>query len=188
MTEQQKKTLGLAIASLICGLLFIFPLLGILFSLLAIILGIVALVKISNNKDTLKGKGLAIAGISLGAFGIIILPIVALLIAIAVPNLLRARVSANDALAKSTLRTLATASETYAAENEGAYPSSVYDLIHGDRPYIENTYCGEENAGFAYTCHFNDSSYTFIAEPVDPGASGTTTFTITTGGVMTPGY
>lgn len=72
---QQKKTLGMAIASLVFGCFLLIPLLGLVFSIPAIILGIIALVKIGHNKETLKGSGLAIAGIILGAIGIIIIPI-----------------------------------------------------------------------------------------------------------------
>ena len=43
----------------------------------------------------------------------IVVAIIALLAAIAIPNLLRARVSANDALAQSTLRAISTAAETF---------------------------------------------------------------------------
>jgi len=186
MTDQQKKTLGLAVASLVCGILFLFPLLGILFSLLAIVFGIIALVKISNNTDALKGKGMAIAGISLGAIGLFLIPVFAMLAAIAIPNLLRARITANDALAKSTLRTIATASETYATANQGRFPNSTFDLVQANPPYMTNTYCGEEISGFSYTCNFQSNGYTIIAEPVEPGASGTTTFIIVTGGLLRP--
>ncbi|MBP6342844.1 MAG: prepilin-type N-terminal cleavage/methylation domain-containing protein, partial [Candidatus Omnitrophica bacterium] len=52
----------------------------------------------------------------------IVVAIIALLAAIAIPNLLRAKMSANDALAKATLRSLSTASESYATSNQGNYP------------------------------------------------------------------
>ena len=186
MTEQQKKTLGLAIASFVCGLLFLFPLLGFIFSVVAVVLGIVSLVKISNNKDEFKGSGLAIAGISLGALGILLVPIVALLAAIAIPNLLRARVNANDALAKSTLKTLAVASETFATANQGVYPMNIMDLTAANPPYIQNAYCGETISGFMFLCSFAEDGYIFKAAPVQIGTTGTTTYTITTGGVLTP--
>ena len=51
MTETQKKTLGIAIASLICGCFFIIPLLGFLLSIVAIILGIIAISKINKNEE-----------------------------------------------------------------------------------------------------------------------------------------
>ena len=65
--ERQKKTLGIAVTSLIFGCFYWLPFLGMFCSLIALILGIIALSKISNNKDTLRGRGLAIVGIALGA-------------------------------------------------------------------------------------------------------------------------
>ena len=55
----------------------------------------------------------------------IVVAIIALLAVIAIPNLMRARVSANDALAQSTLRTLATAAQNYAADTNGTFPSQL---------------------------------------------------------------
>ena len=42
----------------------------------------------------------------------VVVAIIALLAAIAIPNLLRAKISANDAAAKATLKSLSTVSET----------------------------------------------------------------------------
>ena len=82
MTEQQRKTLGLAIASLVVGCFFWIPLLGLLFGLAALIMGIIALVQINKNKIQLKGEGMAIAGIVMGALSVLMIPFVALLAAI----------------------------------------------------------------------------------------------------------
>jgi len=117
----------------------------------------------------------------------IVVAIIALLAAIAIPNLLRAKISANDSLAKSTLRTLSTASETYATAQNGTYPAQASDLTGATPPYINTDYCdGNARAGFTYNCTFGAGAYTFLAEPVNPGTSGTTTFTMTTGGILTP--
>ena len=186
MTELQKKqTLGVAVASLICGCFFFIPFLGLLLGVAAIVLGIVALVKISNDKEKYGGKGLAISGIVMGAIAILMIPVIALLAAIAIPNLLRAKISANDALAQSTLRTLATASETYATVNKGQYPLSVQDLINANPPYISQSYCYETIAGYIYDCQFSSQGYVMTATPVDPGSTGTSGLTIETGGVLT---
>ncbi|MBU0469754.1 MAG: DUF4190 domain-containing protein [Candidatus Omnitrophica bacterium] len=185
MTEVQKRTLGIAIASLVCGCFFIIPLLGFLLSVAAIVLGIVALVKINKNQEMYQGKGLAISGIVLGGLGILILPIIALLAAIAIPNLLRAKISANDALAKSTLRTLSTASETYATANNRQYPLSIYDLMDAVPPYLNTNYCDQTMAGYTYDCNFNTEEYSFTATPVNEGTSGSQSYTIVTGGIMT---
>lgn len=66
---QVKPKAGLAIASLILGIVSFIPLVGILLGIIAIGLGIAGLVYI--NKNNLSGKGFAIAGIILGALGII---------------------------------------------------------------------------------------------------------------------
>lgn len=116
----------------------------------------------------------------------IVVAIIALLAAIAIPNLLRAKISANDALAKSTLRSLSTASETFATANTGNYPSDITSLTGATPPYIQVPYCGATNSGFTFTCTNTTGAYTFVATPVTVGTSGTTTWTISTGGVLTP--
>lgn len=117
----------------------------------------------------------------------IVVAIIALLAAIAIPNLLRARISANDALAQSTLRTLSTASETYATANNGNYPGDEASLSGATPPYINTGYCGRTIAGFTYGCGgMGIGGYTFTATPVTVGTTGTTVYTMTTGGILTP--
>jgi len=116
----------------------------------------------------------------------IVVAIIALLAAIAIPNLLRAKISANDALAKSTLRTMSTASETFSSANVGNYPLNVASLTSATPPYINSDPCGATLSGYSYGCSFAAGYYTFVATPSTVGSSGTTTWTITTGGVLTP--
>lgn len=116
----------------------------------------------------------------------IVVAIIALLAMIAIPNLLRARLSANDALAKSTLRTISTAAETYATSHAGNYPTSEDDLYLASPKYINKRYCDETISGYVYACTFptTGAEYTFMATPSAIGVSGTTVFSITTGGVL----
>ncbi len=116
----------------------------------------------------------------------IVVAIIALLAAIAIPNLLRAKISANDALAKSTLRSLSTSSETFATSNSGNYPGNMTSLTGATPPYINTNYCGQTLSGFTYACTNVAGSYTYTATPVTVGTSGTTTFTISTGGILAP--
>ena len=116
----------------------------------------------------------------------IVVAIIALLAAIAIPNLLRAKISANDALAKSTLRSLSTASETFGTANNGNYPSGITSLTAATPPYLNTGYCGTTVSGFTYSCTFTTATYSFLAIPVTAGTTGTTTFTMTTGGILTP--
>ncbi len=115
----------------------------------------------------------------------IVVAIIALLAAIAIPNLLRAKISANDALAQSTLRTLSTAAETYTTANNGAYPTSEADLTGATPPYMSGIYCGATVSGFTYDCTgMTASGYSITATPATVNVTGTTVFTMTTGGVL----
>ncbi len=116
----------------------------------------------------------------------IVVAIIALLAAIAIPNLLRAKISANDALAKATLRSLSTSSESFATANSGNYPGDMTSLTGATPPYLNQAYCGLTMSGYTFACTFAGGSYTFTATPVTAGTSGTTTYTVSTGGVLTP--
>ena len=118
----------------------------------------------------------------------IVVAIIALLAAIAIPNLLRAKVTANDAAAKATLRSLSTVSETFATSNNGQYPADMTALMSATPPYINKDYCsGGSYNGFNFSCAgMGTGAYTYTATPVQVGTSGTTVFTISTGGILTP--
>lgn len=59
----------------------------------------------------------------------IVVAIIGLLAAIAIPNLLRARINANEGAIKSDLRTFSSAAESYrAAQNPPKYPAAMADL------------------------------------------------------------
>ena len=116
----------------------------------------------------------------------IVVAIIALLAAIAIPNLLRAKITANDAAAQSSLKTLSTAAETYATSQNGNYPANQAALTTASPPYLNANMCDTTTGGYQYTCVFTASAYTFTATPVSVGTSGTTVYTIKTGGVATP--
>ncbi len=112
--------------------------------------------------------------------------IIALLTAIAIPNLLRSKMIANDAATRSNLKGLSTACETFASINSGNYPTEITSLTGPVPPYLGQDYCGASISGFSFTCTFSPAGYTFAAVPLAIGSSGSTTFTISTGGVLTP--
>jgi prepilin-type N-terminal cleavage/methylation domain-containing protein len=128
----------------------------------------------------MKRKGFTLVEI------MIVVAIIALLAAIAFPNLLRAKITSNDSLAKATLRAMSTAAESYATANSGNYSSDVTSLTGATPAYLNSPYCTAIISGFNYGCTFAITGYTFTATPVTVGTSGTTTYTITTGGTMTP--
>lgn len=104
-----EETSGFAIASLIFGLPFLFfPL-----SIVAIVFGHISLSQIKKSAGRLGGKGLAIAGLVLGYFGIAMIPLILIIAAIAIPNLLRARIAANEAAAVNSVRQISAAQVSY---------------------------------------------------------------------------
>ncbi len=118
----------------------------------------------------------------------IVIAIIALLAAIAIPNLLRAKLSSNEALAQSTVRAMSTAAETFATSNSGNYPTAMTDLTTASPSYIQTNYCDSTVSGYTYTCPAasNDANgYSYVATPANPGTTGNTTYTISTGGVLT---
>ena len=116
----------------------------------------------------------------------IVVAIVALLAAIAIPNLLRARITGNESHAQATLRTISTASENFANNNSGSYPTAVGDLTGATPPYMNEDYTAAARQGYNFACGtMAASGYSCTATPVTCGTTGTQTYTITTGGVLT---
>lgn len=113
----------------------------------------------------------------------IVVAIIALLAAIAIPNLLRARVTANESAAQATLRTISTALETYAVSHNGNFPDAVATLAEGDNPYLHTDYTvGGPYQGYTYACGtLEATAYSCTAESTDPGARN---FVVTTGGKL----
>ncbi len=116
----------------------------------------------------------------------IVVAIIALLAAIAVPNLLTARRTANEAAAKATVRSLCTASEVYATSHSGAYPAQVATPGLVDFISSAAAYCGNAVQGYNYACTLSAGGYSFVATPVTSGTTGSVIYTGTTGGVLTP--
>jgi len=171
---ENKKTPSIAIWSLIFGCIPV-----LITPLLAIILGIIALVKISKNSDTLKGKGFAIAGIALGVMCLTILPL------IATPGLLRARIHANETVARETVKIISTALENYKAANNGNYPLNESDLTSSTPPYLTKSYNKETVHGYSYTLDLSLTGYGVMAAPKNCGREGEKIFIVKTGQNLT---
>jgi type IV pilus assembly protein PilA len=91
----------------IFGLIFFLP------AIAAIILGHISRSEIRKSNGRLKGTGMATAGLVMGYGVIAMLPFVLIIAAIAIPNLLRARIAANEASAVRTVREINVAEITY---------------------------------------------------------------------------
>ncbi|HPO15519.1 MAG TPA: DUF4190 domain-containing protein [Candidatus Hydrogenedentes bacterium] len=111
----------LAIASMVFGILS-FCCLGPFGSIPAIIMGIIALVKIGNAQAPLQGKGWAVAGLVMGCVSfflfIIVVPIS---LAILLPALARAREAARRSACQGNLKQMGLVYKMFANESKGNY-------------------------------------------------------------------
>jgi type IV pilus assembly protein PilA len=112
---------ALAVWSLVLGILSLLTggCLGI-GAIVAIVLGIVALSKAGKLPAEYGGKGMAIGGIVTGSVSLVLLPFV-IIAAIAIPSLLRARLSANESAAIGDIRVLISGQGSYSGSNGGYY-------------------------------------------------------------------
>ncbi|HSB62122.1 MAG TPA: DUF4190 domain-containing protein [Vicinamibacteria bacterium] len=169
----QGQMKGLAITSLVFGILSI-PTLGCLGvgALVAIVCGIIALVKAKNEPVRYGGKGMAIGGIVTGALSFLFIPFIGVIAAVAIPSLLRARVSANEAAAIGDVRAVMSAQAAYQSANGGYYgaleclgaPSSCIPGYDGPTFLDPMLASGGPKSGYRRTMHLGPAA--------DPGRIG----------------
>lgn len=193
---------GLAIASLVVGILSMLTLgcLGI-GALTGVVLGIVALRRASDSPQQHGGKGLAIGGIVTSGLGLLLLiPFIGLVAAIAIPSLLRARISANEAGTLGDVRTVISAEAAYQSANGGYYgtleclsgPAACIPGHTGPVFLVGPPLTGDAR-GYRRTFHPGPAAepgegevgkvspsslqgFAFTAVPLEPGKTGTRSF------------
>ncbi len=175
----QEKS-GKATASLVCGIIFfLWP----VTALAAVILGHLALSEIKKSAGRLAGQGMAIAGLVLGYIGIAAVPFILIIAAIAIPNVLRARMAANEASAVGSLRTINTAAVTYASTYpRSGYPASLKNLgtsgaaTSASADLIDSVLASGTKSGYTFVFtgdgNIPSTGYSIVATPISIGASG----------------
>lgn len=196
--QANAPTSGKAVGSLICGILG-FVILPVISAILAIVLGHLSLSEIKRSAGRIKGQGLAIAGLVLGYLGIALIPFILIIAAIAIPNLLRAKMAANEASAVGALRTYNTAVTAYAAMcPERGYPSSARNLGPGSGDcaaanLVDGTLGSDDPIRAGYRFHFTAgaldaegrvASYSVTADPAAPGSTGVRHFYTDESGII----
>jgi competence protein ComGC len=181
------ETSGKAIISLVCGLfLFAFPM-----SVLAIIFGHLSLSEIRKSAGRLKGEGLAMTGLVLGYVGVAAIPVILIIAAIAIPNLLRARMAANEASAMASVRTLVVAEVGYSTSHPDAgYTCTLSDLSAAG--LIDAKLASGQKNGYAFEllgCSASAESvanvkYRVVAYPLTRNTTGTRAFCADESGVV----
>ena len=174
--DASNKRKGLAVASLVLGIISL-PTLGVLGvgALAGVGLGVIALMRAKRQPLEYGGRGLAIGGIVTSVLSLVLAVPIGIVAAIAVPNLLAARRSANEASAIHSMRRLIEAEQTFISTvGAGERFGNMNELREAD--LIDEKLAG----GFVNDYHFTltvlDGSFAVSASPVKYPADGTRSF------------
>lgn len=181
------ETSGKAISSLITGIvgLLLFPA-----AIAAIILGHLSQSDIRKSNGRLQGAGMALAGLILGYAVIALIPVILIVAAIAIPNLLRARIAANEALAVHSVREIHAAEVTYYLANPGTgYTCSLSDLARNEQAasmtkarLIDGRLASGTKSGYQFVVQScqrpekGEGKYQVVAYPVSRNQTGVRAF------------
>ena len=114
---------------------------------------------------------------------LIVVAIIGIIAAIAVPNLLQSKAAANEVSAIGSLRTIVTAEITYSATvGSGAYAAELSDL--SDQSLIDASLGSGTKGGYAFTLSGTANTFTVTAQPTTPGTTGNRYFFSDDSGVI----
>jgi len=97
---------------------------------------------------------------------LVVILIIGILAAIAIPAFLNQKSKADDAAAKTMVRTAATAIETYATDNNGSYAGATLSALNSYEPSIN---IAPGNGAYMTTVKASSTGYLLVA--VAPGSS-----------------
>jgi type IV pilus assembly protein PilA len=174
----EAQTSGKAIASLICGVFFfVLP-----SAIVAVIMGHLSLSDIRRSAGRLGGRGLAITGLVFGYAGLSFIPVL-IIAAIAIPNLIRAKIAANEASAVGSVRLTNMACVRYLTQYN-SFPQTLADLGPSTQPsarganLIGAALASGQKTGYGFTYEPGPEengmvrTYTLHADPINPGTTG----------------
>jgi type II secretory pathway pseudopilin PulG len=169
-----KKRAGLAVASLVLGVVGL-PTLGLLGvgAITGIVLGAMALSRVNARPHEYGGRGLAIGGLVLNGVSLLIVPVIGIVAAIAIPNLLASARAANEGSAIRNVRALVKAEDVFAAGHGGT--PGAFDDLKGAGLLGEELLRGESH-GYRFEVKVEGENYVVLATPVRYPTSGKRSF------------
>ena len=168
-------------AAAVCGCCFLIFFFFFPSAIVAVIMGHLSLSEIKRSAGALAGRGMAIAGLVLGYAGLAVVPIL-IIAAIAIPNLLRARMAANEAFAVGCLQSYQYAGNLGPGRGDCARAQLLDKSLGTEKPskagyvFIYNP-GPEENRGQVV-------SFTLEAHPVVQGTTGVRHFFLDQSGTI----
>lgn len=136
-------------------------------------------------KSQTRDSGVMIAVI----VSVCIIPVIGLLAAIAIPNLLRARIMANEGAVKSDLRTFASAADSFRlGQNPPSYPASIEDLVSplAGPPYLDTGWlpANQPKHGYRFVFSSTPASFSVLASPAVANTTAINTYCVDQKGVV----
>ena len=124
----------------------------------------------------------------------IVVAIIAIIAAIAIPNLLRSRMSANESSAIGAMRTISSSEASFQAaavnpdDNGVGQYATLAELGDADPPYIDEVLAAGTKQGYDFAADPDGdnptTAYTATADPVTPGRTGNRYFFVDESGVV----
>jgi hypothetical protein len=198
--QPQQQQSNKAIASLVCGVILC---LGPFSNLPAIMLGHLALADIKASAGRMTGRGMAIAGLTLGYIGITLSALYIVFIVFFVRNTIGQGIPANETAAIDTMRVYDTALKAYAAKCPATgYPATLTPLGPGSGDCTRANLIHDQRlvAGApihkGYTFDYRPgvdgnervTVYALVARPLVPGNSGRRYFYLDEAGIIREAY
>lgn len=116
----------------------------------------------------------------------LVIAIIGLLASLAIPNVLRSRINANETVAIHNVRLISTALENYrASQQPAAYPDELETLGETVPPYVDTEIAAGARAGYLFVySQVNDNEYDVTATPEVENVTGSRTFFVDETGVI----
>ena len=127
---------------------------------------------------------------------LIVVAIILIIAAIAIPNLLRSRMAANEASAVGSMRTINTACVTYSSTYGTGFPVALANLAPANpataaaADLIDQVLAGKQKSGYGFTytpgalVGLVTPTYTLLADPLSAGTTGQRHFFTDQSGVI----
>ena len=113
----------------------------------------------------------------------IVVAIIAIIAAIAIPNLLRSRVQANEASAIYNLRSIISAQGGYFSSNS-RYATEFDELTTATPPFLNGEWGDTQRSGYLFTLEGEETNYAAHANAASYGMTGVRGFYVDASGII----
>lgn len=113
----------------------------------------------------------------------IVVAIIAIIAAIAIPNLMRSRIQANEASAIYNLRAVVSAQGGYFSTNS-RYATEFDELTTATPPFLNGDWGATQRSGYQFTLEGEEANYTSHANATTYGVTGVRGFFVDSSGII----